>query len=176
MEIARLPRILGAVIYDLVIVCALIFVAAQWFPLVSGHFQGSILFTAIKQLYILAVGFLYYAISWRRGGQTIGMKAWKIQLRNTRAETATVSWRRCALRFLIALLPWIAIGSAVILLFNRLEIPPGWNLASTWLLFGLVYLMSSFSTSRGSPQDRVSGTRLFRLPRSEKSRLKAGDD
>ena len=31
------------------------------------------------QAYLLAVAFAYYGISWRLGGQTIGMKAWRLR-------------------------------------------------------------------------------------------------
>jgi uncharacterized RDD family membrane protein YckC len=47
---------------------------------------------------LLALG--YYAYSWRRGGQTIGMRAWKIAVRS---ETETLSWSSAVLRALVGL-------------------------------------------------------------------------
>ncbi len=70
---ARLTRVLGAIIYDLIIVFAIIFIAAQWFPLIPESSQHNPAITLFKQAYILGISFLYFAYSWRRGGQTIGM-------------------------------------------------------------------------------------------------------
>ncbi len=165
MESARLPRILGAVIYDLVLVAAILFVATLWSLLVPETARSHVLYTAVMQLYILGVSFLYFAFSWRRGGQTIGMKSWRIRLVNQARENEVLSWRQCLLRFLIALLPWILIGYLTVWLFRVLQIQPGWNLGSTWVLFSLIYVMTTFSVKRGSPQDRVSRTRLLQLPK-----------
>jgi len=42
----------------------------------------------------------YFAISWARGGQTIGMRAWR--LRVVDANGNALSWPRCVLRFVVA--------------------------------------------------------------------------
>lgn len=42
----------------------------------------------------------YFAISWARGGQTIGMRAWR--LRVVDANGNALPWPRCVLRFLVA--------------------------------------------------------------------------
>ncbi|OGI41569.1 MAG: hypothetical protein A2150_00620 [Candidatus Muproteobacteria bacterium RBG_16_64_11] len=41
-------------------------------------------------------GFLFYGWFWTRGGQTLGMRAWRLRL--TRADGGPVTWRRAALR------------------------------------------------------------------------------
>ena len=173
MNSARLPRILGAIVYDLVIVAAILFVVTLWSVLVPDTIRENILYTAFMQIYIIGVSFLYFAISWRRGGQTIGMKSWRIRLLNQDQNTAIVSWRQCLIRFLVALLPWILIGYSVVWLFNALQIRPGWNLGTTWLLFGLMYLMTAYSSDRGSPHDRFSKTRIFSVPKESRESFKA---
>src|SRR5687767_14547216 len=47
-----------------------------------------------------AVGFGYYGISWRRGGQTLGMRAWRLRL--VHASGATPPWPALLLRYLVA--------------------------------------------------------------------------
>jgi len=120
MDSARLPRILGAVVYDVIIVFSIIFIAAQWFPLVPESFQNKPGLTLFKQLYMLGISFVYFAYSWRRGGQTIGMKSWKIKLQQTEKNQTAIRWSQCAIRFLVAIVSWLAGGLGFIwILFNR---------------------------------------------------------
>lgn len=57
-------------------------------------------------LFIFTAG--YFVISWTRGGQTIGMRAWR--LRVTRADGACVTWPRALLRFMVAFISLAACG------------------------------------------------------------------
>ena len=57
---------------------------------------------------LLVVTGAYFAISWARGGQTIGMRAWR--LRVVDANGNALSWPRCLLRFLVACVSLGAIG------------------------------------------------------------------
>ena len=57
---------------------------------------------ALTQALVLAFTAAYFVISWARGGQTIGMRAWR--LRVTRADGARVEWTRALLRFGVALI------------------------------------------------------------------------
>jgi len=52
------------------------------------------------QLWLGALALGYYAYSWRRGGQTIGMRAWKIAVRS---ETGELTWPSALLRVAIGL-------------------------------------------------------------------------
>lgn len=63
--------------------------------------------TSAFRLYLLVVAWAYFVISWRRGGQTLGMKAWHIRLL---AEPAPISWGRATLRFVVALLSLGCLG------------------------------------------------------------------
>ncbi|HWT16076.1 MAG TPA: RDD family protein [Patescibacteria group bacterium] len=55
------------------------------------------------QLWLGALTVTYFVISWRRGGQTIGMRAWKIAVRG---ETGALSLRAALLRVAVgAFLP-----------------------------------------------------------------------
>ena len=142
MDTARLSRILGAIFYDTFIVAAIIFVAAQWFPLVPEELNRNALITLFKQIYLLAIGFLYFAFSWRRGGQTIGMKAWHIRLFPGKEGTDHISWRQCAIRYSVAII--------------------------SWLLAGLGFFWILFDRQRRSWHDIASGTRLMRISKLER--------
>ncbi|WP_194757236.1 RDD family protein [Aliidiomarina indica] len=119
-EISAFPRAgfwrrIGAIIYDLLVVAAVImFAAGAVLALVSGLIaldiitlaehqdhasvvQGNPLFT----LYIIAVILLFYAGFWRRGGQTLGMRAWRMRVQN--ADGSRISWKQGFIRALSAL-------------------------------------------------------------------------
>jgi uncharacterized RDD family membrane protein YckC len=57
---------------------------------------------------LLAVSAAYFVISWSRGGQTIGMRAWR--LRVVAADGGALPWPRALLRFAVALLSLAALG------------------------------------------------------------------
>ncbi|HEV7489776.1 MAG TPA: RDD family protein [Rhodanobacteraceae bacterium] len=52
------------------------------------------------RLALLTVTGTYFAISWARGGQTIGMRAWRLCVVD--ADGSALPWPRCVLRFLVA--------------------------------------------------------------------------
>jgi uncharacterized RDD family membrane protein YckC len=60
-------------------------------------------------IYLLAVAWLYFAWHWTHGGQTLGMKAWRLRLRSR--EGGDVSLAHASLRFACALLSWLPAGA-----------------------------------------------------------------
>lgn len=100
-------RRLAAIFYDLLLLIALFFVAtALLLPLNAGQ-----AFTA-KQffypIYLLVVSFFFYAWFWTHGGQTLGLRAWKIKVLTLNREQ--ISWKQALLRFTAALLSWVFFG------------------------------------------------------------------
>ena len=67
---------------------------------------------------LVAVTAGYFVISWSRGGQTIGMRAWR--LRVVGADGSPLQWPRALLRFAIALVSLGALGIGFLwCLFDR---------------------------------------------------------
>ena len=104
MSILNLPtaplwRRLAALIYDsliivgMFIILGLILVAIL--KLIIGDFPGELPFSIVMTL-LFSTCFFYYTHSWRRGGQTIGMKAWRIRLANLTEQPISLS--QCMLR------------------------------------------------------------------------------
>jgi uncharacterized RDD family membrane protein YckC len=60
------------------------------------------------RLLLLLLALFYFCASWIRGGQTIGMKAWRIQV--TRLDGSALDGPTAVLRFGAALLSWAVIG------------------------------------------------------------------
>ena len=102
-------RLLAAT-YDLLPLLALWFTAAALGVGLTGgaldvHRLGDKL---LVQSIALAFTAIYFAASWTRGGQTIGMKAWR--LRVVRSDGRPLGFARALLRFAAALLSLAPVG------------------------------------------------------------------
>ncbi|WP_395684229.1 RDD family protein [Dokdonella sp.] len=63
---------------------------------------------ALLQMALFAVTATYFVASWSRGGQTIGMRAWRTRVVST--EGRALPWPRALLRFSLALVSLLAFG------------------------------------------------------------------
>ena len=101
-----LARRLAAMAYDFLLASAVLFLAGLPVAVIAdGNLAG--MGRLVYQGYLFFVLGLYFNYCWHRGGQTLGMKTWK--LRVVRFDGAQVSRRRAALRYLLA---WPSIGFA----------------------------------------------------------------
>lgn len=55
------------------------------------------------------ITFLFYGWFWTHGGQTIGMRSWKVKLHSQTG--LAISWQQALLRFLFALVAWLPLGA-----------------------------------------------------------------
>lgn len=131
LPLASLRRRLASLLYDGMLLLALWFVAGF---LVVGVFpeppkgSGRIAF----QAYLLLVTGVYLVWFWRRGGQTLAMKTWRIRLVGIQGQP--ISLRQAWLRFVLA-----AVGSAA---------------------FGAGYVWAMLDREGQFLHDRIAGTRL----------------
>lgn len=104
IEQASLPRRLAALVYDGMILTAVLFgvgaagVALNHGEAVSGPLFESALFIAV---------FLFNAYFWTRSGQTLGMMAWRLRVQTV--EGYSLSWMHSLKRFLVAIIS-LALG------------------------------------------------------------------
>lgn len=56
---------------------------------------------------------LYYIYFWKVGGQTIGMRAWKIKIKPKKINQKELSWFQACLRFLVGLLSIALLGLGI---------------------------------------------------------------
>jgi uncharacterized RDD family membrane protein YckC len=87
------------------------------------------------QLFIIATPFLFFGWFWTHGGQTLGMRAWRLKLLDDHGQPAT--WRQSLIRVAGAYLSALALG--------------------------LGYLWVLFDPDRLCWHDRLSSTRLVIL-------------
>jgi uncharacterized RDD family membrane protein YckC len=109
--LAPLGLRLLAIVYDLLPLLGLWFLAAVLALLVTGgtldvqRVGGKLL----VQIPVLVFSAAYFVLSWLRGGQTIGMKPWR--LRVIRADGSRLHAGHALLRFAVALLSLALLGA-----------------------------------------------------------------
>lgn len=129
----RLPRRLAAMFYDglLLVAIWMLATAIVVIPADGEIDPGHLVF----RIYLLVVTWTYFAICWR-GGQTLGMKAWRIRLI---AAEQPIGWITTLVRFTVA--------------------------TASLLCFGLGFIWSIFHPHRATWHDLASGTVLIVEPR-----------
>jgi uncharacterized RDD family membrane protein YckC len=102
-----LLRRAAAILYDAFLLLAIWFFATLLL-LPFNHNQAFTSQQFFYPLYLCAVSFGFYGWFWTHGGQTLGLKAWKIKLQSLNQQPVT--WQQAAIRFLTALLSWASCG------------------------------------------------------------------
>lgn len=104
---APLWRRLMAMLYDSLLLLAILMLAAL--PVVtifddvtSGWARHAF------QFYLLVVSLIFFGWFWVHGGQTLGMRSWRLRLIG--AEDAAVGWKTALVRFMAALVSGLAAG------------------------------------------------------------------
>ena len=117
LQAPGLARRLGSGLYDLLLLVALLLVATFPFLAIAGDSTAGWR-RHLLQLYVVAVGGVYFVAFWARGGQTLAMKTWRIRV--VRADGRPLTRARALHRYLIALLSFFALGAGFVwALFDR---------------------------------------------------------
>lgn len=94
MPVAGLWRRLAALVYDVLLLLALLMIATAFFlPFTGGENveSGGPVLLNIYRVAMVAVWIGFYGVFWTRGGQTLGMKVWRLRL--VRDSGHAVRWR-----------------------------------------------------------------------------------
>lgn len=108
MENAGLLRRFGAILYDALLVVALLILASIPFVAVRG---GQIVEpddNLFYQLCMLLVIYLFFVGFWARKGRTLGMQSWGMQLETDGGQRVNVT--TASLRFVAAIVSWLPLG------------------------------------------------------------------
>jgi uncharacterized RDD family membrane protein YckC len=99
-----------AIGYDTVIVVALWFAATAILLPITGvtTIEPGQPFYYLYPPCLLLVNWLYLAVSWRYGNQTLGMRAWRVFLRT--GDGNRLGWGNAGLRYVVALAGFTALG------------------------------------------------------------------
>jgi len=135
---AGLGRRLGAIVYDSLLVLALLFLATIPFIAMRGGEPVEPSGNLPYQLTLLVVIYVFYVGFWSRSGRTLGMQSWGLRVETAAGQPPTV-WQ-ASIRFFAALL--------------------------SWLPFGLGFWWQLWDKEGRTWHDRLSNTRLVHYPRN----------
>lgn len=139
---ASLSRRFAAMIYDLLIVTAIwMIVGGVAVAINNGEAVDSALGSAVLKSALFVATYLFFAYSWTRTGQTIGMLAWRLRIQ--KMENRTLSWTESLIRFFAA----------------------GFSM----LCFGAGYWVMLFGDERLTWHDRWTESTVVYLPKKKKS-------
>lgn len=156
---AGFVRRLLAIVYDLILLLAVLYVAMGALLLITAgaaNQPGSPWLSA----YLLLVSFIFYGWFWINGGQTLGLRSWRLRVEE--GDGRPLTWGVAMLRFslpFIFCLPfatlwrWIFPESSI---FSLVVI--------TCLPLGVGFLWMLIDRERRTLYDRLSGTRVVLLP------------
>ena len=127
-------RRLAAIGYDSILLIAVLFAAtAILLPFNSGEALSNwqIIF---YRIYLLVISFLFYGWFWTHGGQTLGLRAWKIKILTLNHKP--ISWKHALIRFFCAIVSWAAFGLGFLwILINRNKLAWHDSLSQSGLFF-----------------------------------------
>jgi uncharacterized RDD family membrane protein YckC len=103
-----LLRRLAAQIYDLLLLIAVLFLATALLLLFTAGEAVTTQQTLIYRVYLTLISFFFYGWFWTHGGQTLGLRAWKIKVLTF--DQKPISWTQALLRFAAAIVSWAFCG------------------------------------------------------------------
>ena len=148
-------RRLLALVYDVLIVVAIVMVVGLLCQLATGgqliHTAGKAVVPLWYQLLQALVVIAYFISSWRRGGQTVGMRPWRIRV--TRDDGGTPSVQQALIRVLVAAAPLVLLMLEPVLGLR----PTLWTLLGVWAAWFAVAL---FDPRRRAIHDFAAHTEI----------------
>jgi uncharacterized RDD family membrane protein YckC len=129
---ASLARRALALAYEALLLFALLLVSALPVVMIT-HAADGIAARPLLQIYLFAVAAAYFIWQWRRGGQTLAMKTWRIRI--VTREGAPLALRHALSRFLFAAAGALLAGAGFLwALLDREGLFLHDRLAGTWIV------------------------------------------
>lgn len=142
MKNTGLFRRLAAILYDTLLVAALLFLATIPFIAMRGGEPVEIGNNALYRVVLSIVIYGFFVGFWTRSGRTLGMQSWGLQLETADGEIPTLA--TASVRFFAAIISWAPAG--------------------------LGFLWQLWDKDKLAWHDRISGTRLVYYPKPKKKR------
>ena len=109
-QYAGLFRRLFAIFYDCFLLAAILFIVSA-IATALNHGKaiepGDLLYPLFVFL-IFSLSYLYFAWFWIHGGQSLGMKTWRIRIQTV--DNGKIDWKTAAIRFIAAIFSWGIFG------------------------------------------------------------------
>jgi len=140
MQNTGLLRRFAAILYDTLLVAALLFLATIPFIAMRGGEPVEIGENMVYRTVLSIVVFFFFVGFWSSSGRTLGMQSWGLQLQT--ADDQVPTFASASVRFFAALLSWAPVG--------------------------LGFLWQLWDKDKLTWHDRLSGTRLVYYPKEKK--------
>ena len=140
MQNTSLLRRFAAILYDTLLVGALLFLATIPFIALRGGEPVEIGDNAVYRIVLAVVVYGFFVGFWVRACRTLGMQSWGLQLQTEDDKKPTFA--TASLRFFAALLSWAPCG--------------------------LGFLWQLWDKDKLTWHDRISGTRIVHYPKEKK--------
>jgi uncharacterized RDD family membrane protein YckC len=140
MQNTGLMRRLAAIMYDMLLLFAILMLVGTPFVIVRGGEAVPPMTDLFFRVTIGATIYLYFVVYWTRSGRTLGMQSWGLQLETPEGTRPTIA--PASLRFFAAILSWAPVG--------------------------LGFLWQLWDKDKLTWHDRISGTRLVHYPKPGK--------
>ncbi|MGB5512865.1 MAG: RDD family protein [Woeseiaceae bacterium] len=108
MQATGLLRRIAAMLYDLLLVLALLFLATTPFIAIRGGEAVESGENLLYRVVVVLVIYVFFVGFWSYSGRTLGMQSWRLQLQDDRGQVPSVA--RASLRFVASLLSWLPLG------------------------------------------------------------------
>ena len=109
-EVTGFLRLMASIFYDSLLLTAVLFFATFLLLIIPEEIRNSSpLVQLAKVFWYLLVSYIYFVGFWLKGGQTPGMKAWKLSLVNMQGDPPGP--KQATLRFFSAILSWALAGT-----------------------------------------------------------------
>ena len=138
IKIASPLKRLGAFVYDMMIIVALLMVSTGIITMVFN--DGEAVEGPLFQSFLFILLYVFLSYFWMRNGQTLGMLAWRLRVQTTEGER--LNFVKCLLRYIVG---WISL-----------------------LACGVGFLWMFISKQKMTWHDMASGTHVVELPKNAK--------
>ena len=109
---------LGSILYDLLLVFSFVFFIGGIVILINQ--KQPITSSLFFYLLTLPLIYSYFSISWVKGKQTLGMRAWKFEI--TQKDGKNITYKQSLIRLLLAIVSLTGVGF-LFRFFNAYQLP-----------------------------------------------------
>ncbi|MDO6594862.1 RDD family protein [Neptuniibacter sp. 1_MG-2023] len=113
IKVASPIKRLGAFVYDMILIIALLMVSTG--IITMGFNQGESVQGPLFQSFLFILVYLFLSFFWMRNGQTLGMLAWRLRVQTTEGERLNA--KQCLLRYIVGILSLLAGGAGFLWMF-----------------------------------------------------------
>ena len=114
-----LMRRLGSIAYDLFLVFSFVFFMIGVIVLINDN-DEPITTDFLFYFVTLPLIYVYFSVSWVRGKQTLGMRAWKFEI--IQKNGSNITYKQSFVRFILAVISLVGIGF-IFQLLNKNKLP-----------------------------------------------------